>query len=121
MFRRIRKPWRSRSIGIYRSHRRSRASSSVVGVCSRHRSVFRNKGSLKVETLNFFEQNEAWLKTRLGRIAVVAEALGQVAAKRPISGKVISDRYTSGLGVLGQPAAEELRDHLMQFITQNRE
>jgi hypothetical protein len=71
--------------------------------------------------LNYFRFDEDWLARRLRAVDTVTRALSEVREGRPLTGKVISTRYTEGLAGLPNEAAEKLHTELARYSHAVRE
>lgn len=74
------------------------------------------QGLPSLDELNFFQPTETWLRMRLKKIRVVSDALSAVLDGTPLAGKVISDRYSTGLNKMGRREAKELKHHLEMLL-----
>jgi hypothetical protein len=75
------------------------------------------EGLPEPEELNFFVPTPSFFRARLHDIDSVLEALTAVEGRRPIVGKVVSQRYSQGLGRIAFPGVADLRRDLQTFAT----
>lgn len=73
------------------------------------------QGLPDVVELNFFEPTERWFAGRKGKISLVADALEKVSRAEPLTGEVISARYTEGLPLVKQRATRSLARELRRL------
>jgi hypothetical protein len=67
------------------------------------------EGLPEPEELNFLVPTPAFFRARLRDIDSVLTGLKAVEENKPIAGKVVSQRYTQGLGRISSPAVADLR------------
>jgi hypothetical protein len=77
--------------------------------------VIPEQGLPDPEELNFFQPTDSWLRGRVAKICLVADALEAVMSGKPLKESVISHRYTAGLPSVPRRAARALRDDLRHF------
>ncbi len=69
-----------------------------------------------LKELSFFEPTDRFLQTRLGTIQAVVEALKRSAARETLTKKVVSSRYTEGLGSVSTDALVRLGGELSRYV-----
>jgi hypothetical protein len=107
------------SVKIYRDVRVDPKVAPIVGdawAMLPVRDSIPEQGLPQLESLNFFQPAEGWMKKRLDNIRTVASALDAVANGRPLETKNLSTRYAAGLPALPPSAASSLRDRLLAFL-----
>jgi hypothetical protein len=65
--------------------------------------------------LNWFVVTEQFLVVRRKRLETVIDALERLANDKPLTEKVVTTRYTTGLPGVDEEARGELLDHLKRF------
>lgn len=68
------------------------------------------------EELNWFVATDAFLLQRAERLASVLDALQRVRSGLPLEGRVITSRYTAGLGAVEPAAVEALIEALRRYV-----
>ncbi len=66
--------------------------------------------------LNYFSYDEAWVRRRIASLSAVTSALADVLASNPLTKKVISIRYGTGLPDVSPSALRRLHSDLSTYL-----
>jgi hypothetical protein len=79
------------------------------------------QGLPKENELSFFDDSPSFRQNRINDIESVAIAIQKVINHQPLDKKVVSSRYTKGLGLLNPEALKPLGNTLMEYVIAIRE
>jgi hypothetical protein len=74
------------------------------------------QGLPKEDELSFFDDSPSFRQNKFNDIESVAIAIQKMINHQPLNNKVVSSRYTKGLGLLNPEALEPLGTTLMEYI-----